>query len=231
MKKIISLLVTVVLLVSVTIPASALSFQVNITPEKKAMKKGTEQTITIGISDINVEEGESLSSVGINLVLSEGLELVSGETNKNLPPITEKDATLKDESDDTTFEFKFTQFDVEKQTAVLLSSDLNGDLLTITVRAKEDIGEQSVEATITPSSTKTPISEDCSIKVKQYDPGDVNGDGKVNNRDCARLIQSISGWNVEYVDEARDTNGDGKVNNRDYARLMQSVSGWNVDLY
>ena len=61
-------------------------------------------------------------------------------------------------------------------------------------------------------------------------PGDINGDGKVNNKDASRLFQYLSGWDVE-VDEARlDINGDGKVNNKDASRLFQYLSGWDVDI-
>ena len=61
-------------------------------------------------------------------------------------------------------------------------------------------------------------------------PGDINGDGKVNNKDASRLFQYLSGWDVE-VDESRlDINGDGKVNNKDASRLFQYLSGWDVDI-
>jgi len=62
-------------------------------------------------------------------------------------------------------------------------------------------------------------------------PGDINGDGKLNNKDASRLFQYLSGWNVE-VDEARlDINGDGKVNNKDASRLFQYLSGWDVEIF
>lgn len=60
--------------------------------------------------------------------------------------------------------------------------------------------------------------------------GDINGDGKVNNRDAARLMQHLAGWDVEYVEAALDVNGDGKVNNRDAARLLQYLAGWDVEI-
>jgi len=61
-------------------------------------------------------------------------------------------------------------------------------------------------------------------------PGDINGDGKVNNKDASRLFQYLSGWDVE-VDASRlDINGDGKVNNKDASRLFQYLSGWDVEI-
>ena len=63
-----------------------------------------------------------------------------------------------------------------------------------------------------------------------YTPGDITGDGRVNNRDAARLMQYLAGWDVEYVEAALDVNGDGRVNNRDAARLLQYLAGWDVTI-
>jgi len=68
------------------------------------------------------------------------------------------------------------------------------------------------------------------FEASAYIPGDINGDGKVNNRDAARLLQYLAGWDVEVVEEALDANGDGKVNNRDAARILQYLAGWDVEL-
>lgn len=65
----------------------------------------------------------------------------------------------------------------------------------------------------------------------EYAPGDINGDGKVNNRDAARLMQHLAGWDVVYVEAALDVNGDGKVNNRDAVRLLQYLAGWDVVIH
>lgn len=61
-------------------------------------------------------------------------------------------------------------------------------------------------------------------------PGDTNGDGKINGRDYALVLQSINGWDVTVDKDAADVNGDGKVNGRDYALLLQFINGWDVAL-
>lgn len=67
--------------------------------------------------------------------------------------------------------------------------------------------------------------------VQIYLPGDINGDGEVNNKDASRLFQYMTGWNVEVVEAALDVNGDGKVNNKDATRLFQYLSGWSVEIH
>ena len=72
--------------------------------------------------------------------------------------------------------------------------------------------------------------ENGGVEVVDYLPGDVNGDGKVNNKDLGRLQQYLSDWDVTVVKLAADTNGDGKINNKDLGRLQQYLSDWDVEL-
>ncbi len=73
--------------------------------------------------------------------------------------------------------------------------------------------------------------ENGKVTIVPYLPGDVNGDGKVNNKDATRLLQYLSGWDVKITEVAMDVNGDGKVNNKDATRLLQYLSGWDVKIY
>ena len=65
----------------------------------------------------------------------------------------------------------------------------------------------------------------------EFDPGDINGDGKINNKDASRLFQYLAGWDVEVNEAALDVNGDGKVNNKDASRLFQHLAGWDVEIH
>ncbi|MBQ7088976.1 MAG: dockerin type I repeat-containing protein [Clostridia bacterium] len=53
--------------------------------------------------------------------------------------------------------------------------------------------------------------------------GDVDGNGKCNNRDLGLLLRHLNGWTVT-VTEAADLNGDGKINNQDLGLLQRLLN-------
>ncbi len=74
---------------------------------------------------------------------------------------------------------------------------------------------------------------DCNLcgKLKNgSESGDVNGDGSIDNRDYALLMQYLNGWDVEIDQTVADVNADKSVDNRDYALLMQYLNGWDIEL-
>lgn len=84
--------------------------------------------------------------------------------------------------------------------------------------------------------TGSELYEDAISAVTVYNtqgslPGDINGDGSVNNKDVTRLFQYLSNYDVVVVERALDTNGDGSVNNKDLTRLFQYLSDWDVEIY
>ena len=80
-------------------------------------------------------------------------------------------------------------------------------------------------------TTETVFNEDTTIYANWYLPGDVNGDGKVNNKDVNRLLQYLAGDDVAVVMFACDVNGDGKINNKDVNRLLQYLAGDDVEIF
>ena len=64
-----------------------------------------------------------------------------------------------------------------------------------------------------------------------YTPGDINGDGSVNNKDLTRLMKYLAGEDVDVVEEALDVNNDGSINNKDLTRLMKFLAGEDVNIY
>ena len=66
--------------------------------------------------------------------------------------------------------------------------------------------------------------------IVEYLAGDLNGDGKINNRDLGMLSQWMNGVEISVDERTVDTNGDDKVNNRDLGLLQQYLNGWDVSL-
>ena len=64
-----------------------------------------------------------------------------------------------------------------------------------------------------------------------YIPGDITGDGELNNKDVTRLFKYLSGYDVEVDEAALDVNGDGEVNNKDVTRLFRYLSGFDVTIH
>ena len=68
------------------------------------------------------------------------------------------------------------------------------------------------------------------ITVESHMPGDINGDGKVNNKDYMTLRRYIKYKDNEVVEAALDVNGDGKVNNKDYMTLRRYIKYKDVEI-
>lgn len=110
-------------------------------------------------------------------------------------------------------------------TFTVSESAKEGDVANITVTYNADdvfnINDENVNLNIT----------DGKVTVIDYVPGDINGDGKLNNKDVTRFMQYNAGWNVQVNKSALDVNGDGRVNNKDVTRLMQYNAGWIVEIH
>ena len=69
------------------------------------------------------------------------------------------------------------------------------------------------------------------VSAGSYMPGDINGDGAVNNKDLNRLMKYLADNSTEVVKAALDVNGDGSVNNKDLNRLMKYLADATVEIH
>lgn len=72
--------------------------------------------------------------------------------------------------------------------------------------------------------------ENGTVTVVEYTPGDVNNDGKINNKDLGMLQQYVNEWEISLTEAAADCNSDGRINNKDLGLLQQYVNEWDVTL-
>ncbi len=63
------------------------------------------------------------------------------------------------------------------------------------------------------------------------EPGDINSDGEVNNKDVVIIFKYLSGEKVKCDEFALDVNYDGYSDNKDVAALFRYVSGGDVNAY
>ncbi len=68
------------------------------------------------------------------------------------------------------------------------------------------------------------------VTVITHIPGDVNGDGTVNNKDVGLIQRYINSWDVSINKAASDVNGDGKINNKDLGMLQRYLNDWGITL-
>ena len=61
-----------------------------------------------------------------------------------------------------------------------------------------------------------------------YVLGDLDGNGRINNRDMGMLQQYINEWPVNINVDAADLDGNGRVNNRDLGKLQQIINEWDI---
>ena len=79
-------------------------------------------------------------------------------------------------------------------------------------------------------TAETTFDEDTTVYAHWRLPGDINGDGRVNNKDVTRLQKYQKGDEVEVMELNLDVNGDGKANNKDITRLQKYLKDDEVEL-
>lgn len=188
-------------------------------------------TVTVGA--VTARAGEEIE-VPVSIANNPGINTFSFGLDYDTAKLQLKDVTI-----DPALGGQFTF----KEKAVWLNAtdtDYNGTILTLTFTVAADAQEGDIPVAVTyqPGDIANLNEEDVSfllapgeISVRAYQPGDINGDNKVNNKDLTRLMKYLAGDAVTVSTDALDVNGDGKVNNKDLTRLMKYLAGDNVSIY
>ena len=188
-------------------------------------------TVTVGA--VTARAGEEIE-VPVSIANNPGINTFSFGLDYDTARLQLKDVTI-----DPALGGQFTF----KEKAVWLNAtdtDYNGTILTLTFTVAADAQEGDIPVAVTyqPGDIANLNEEDVSfllvpgeISVRAYQPGDINGDNKVNNKDLTRLMKYLAGDAVTVSSDALDVNGDGKVNNKDLTRLMKYLAGDNVSIY
>ncbi len=68
------------------------------------------------------------------------------------------------------------------------------------------------------------------IKILDYTPGDLNGDGTINSTDVVYLRRYIAGYDITIKEAAGDVNDDGLLNSTDVVFIRRFIAGYDIQL-
>ncbi len=120
-----------------------------------------------------------------------------------------------------------------------VNNTTDGVFVLLTFKAKTDaeLGETAISVSYAEDDVYDSASENVlfntvngTVTVDAYVPGDLNGDGLVNNKDLGLIQRFINSWDVAIIEAAADVNGDGKINNKDLGLLQRFINEWDVTL-
>ena len=225
------------LLTAIIIPASAAETSATITFDDPSKAEWSTEQQRWTENGITVTNNKAASTTDINIS-----EKYSNPARfyKNSEVIVEYPGMTKIEIDVTGVSAKNQNAWVNSCTVG--NATLSGNVVTITLDAPVDsytivlTDNQARAISITVYGLSTSgggmalVCDKCGDTRELPKYGDADGDDVINNKDLAKLMQFINGWDVEIDKEAVDVNVDGVINNKDYALIMRYLNGWEVEL-
>ncbi len=204
-----------------------------ITVSQEKGRVGSTVDVTVSIS-----ENTGFTNLGLEINYDRALTLVDVKENTNVG------ATFTGAQDLNAYPYNIG-FDSTGNV------DYNGTLVTLTFEVPEDayVGDYFVNVdfykgrngdyidgiSVNYDANENPLNlryENGNINVYNYIPGDINGNGVVDNKDGTALLRYLAGWTTVNVDiNTLDVDGNGMVDNKDGTRLLRYLAGWNVEVH
>ena len=110
----------------------------------------------------------------------------------------------------------------------------NGNFVKLTFKIKDDAQAGNYGISVSHIESRTATGEkvefaDCGavITVIDYIPGDVDGNGVVDDWDAIVLNRYLAGWKTEVNKFASDIDGNGEIDDWDAIALERKLAGWN----
>ena len=204
-----------------------------------ALGAGTELTVTLDKPALQTSAGEqtvrltvkatepvSACAIGFTAVVPEGLELAGiengsenitfgpGDVNLDNGKLSWMDGALND-----------VQTNEIGTLVVTVPANTPAGTYVIEMKNVKVLAEYGTVTVIESAGLSAVLTVSSSGSVEPTpQPGDVNGDGKVNNKDAILLFRYVSGRDVEVNENVLDVNKDGTVDNRDVIHLFRMIT-------
>lgn len=195
--------------------------------------------MTVQVESVTGKPGDEVN-VKINLKNNSGISSLKFDVGYD-SMLTLKNVELGSGFDYATSPTPYKNPQTISMMSPLEESVVNGTVATLTFAISEDAPDK-YEAYVTLTYDPEDIFDGDfnNVDVKMVDgkitvstglAGDINLDGKVNQKDAMLLFRYIAGESVEAYYDALDVNGDNKINVKDAVTLFRFVSGWEVTIY
>ncbi len=183
---------------------------------------------SLSVANLEAQEGEQTELV---ISLAQGTAMTALQFNLSLPEgvtLTDCEATLGSAANGHTLSVQ--TLDNGDHLFILYNMNLNtfkdGELLRIPVKVGSK-GTSNGRLYTIRTATAGAVSHTCadvSFSAKNYELGDVNGDGKVSVTDVGMMISYILQTNpAGFNKDAADMNGDGKVSVTDVGLAITKI--------
>lgn len=196
-------------------------------------KPGSEITVTIdlknntGFANLGVEvgfEADVMTLTDVKGIDVDGISFVNSQSVDVLPQILTWNSIENNSYNGTLAELTFK----------LNDNAANGDHI-ITIGYQKGISGNYVDGVnVNYDENFEPIGlkyKNGTVAVERYNPGDINDDGVLDNRDGTILLRKLAGWDVEANPFAIDVDRDGTVDNKDGTILLRKLAGWDIDIH
>ncbi len=195
--------------------------------------------MTVQVESVTGKPGDEVN-VKINLKNNSGISSLKFDVGYD-SMLTLKNVELGSGFDYATSPTPYKNPQTISMMSPLEESTANGTVATLTFAISEDAPDKyEANVTLTYDPEDVFDGDFNNVDVKMVDgkvtvstglAGDINLDGKVNQKDAMLLFRYIAGESVEAYYDALDVNGDNKINVKDAVTLFRFVSGWEVTIY
>ena len=225
-KRLLALLLTLVMLLGV-LPVEVFAAEPEVTLRAESVSGSAGAEVKVRLL---LEENPGIASIGLTLIYDNSLiTLKSVEFNPEMGGSTVSSPTLNSPAKliwiNSTENFTAVNATFATLTFQISESAADNSTANLTIEHDKediyDIGDNNIKLNVVNGT----------VTVSSCEPGDVNGDDRLNNKDASLLMKYLAGWDVSVIEATLDNNNDGNVNNKDASNLMKYLAGWPVTLY